>query len=106
MSYDHRHHLFPTMRQNESLDDEQVKNELNQLFGQSTTTTDEKTEEEEENDNHLLVNFWLLFAGTFFCGLVCIFLTLNINIFEIVLPEKTKPFYNLLSNHITVNKYQ
>ena len=91
------------MRQSESLDDEEVKNELSQLFGQNITT-DEKSE--EENDNHILVNFWLLFAVTFLCGLVCIFLTLNVNIFEIGLPEKTKPFYNLLSNHITVNKYQ
>ena len=91
------------MRQSESLDDDQVKNELSQLFGQNITT-DEKSE--EENDNHILVNFWLLFAVTFLCGLVCIFLTLNVNIFEIVLPEKTRPFYNLLSNHITVNKYQ
>lgn len=93
------------MRQNESLNDDEVKHELDQLFGPLDDEEEEK-EEDKNNDSRILVNFWLLFCATFLVGVFCVFISLNMDFFDVILPEKTIPLYHLLYKHNIVNKYE
>lgn len=93
------------MRQNESLNEDEVKHELDQLFGPHAVD-DEEEKEDENNDSRILMNFWLLFCATFLVGVFCVFISLNMDFFDVILPEKTVPLYNLLYKHNIVNKHK